>query len=380
MNHLQDQHDMDARVSEVTCPLCVEFTSRDRDVLSLHVARHMEEIALAILPSGVDSDAESVDGSSQDGSRRSSLNSVSAVHIGGSSDESSSDSSDVVNDDSLPTNLGVSSRPPGKDREALPFKGLEPRLDNSRQDENGVHWFAFEYSRDGVKTEYTIRYDIEKVDIESLPHGFKIDNCIFPRALVPRDQYKGDHQNNEKTWNAIGWALAELNPSLQGRRGVLREAAESAFASSVSSVDNESAISQSPGLSTSASHLSSTVDPSERLAPARKKLNLSDYTNLKANLAQTHATKAGKRDPEASIIAKPVGKSKIYGCPGNAGRCLEHRNRQWRSKIQFWTHFETHLQEYQILEGYQCLECAKRYLHGRELAMHIWNAHMVSSD
>ena len=65
MNHLQDQHGMDARVSEVTCPLCVESTSRDRDVLSLHVARHMEEIALAILPSGVDSDDELTDGSSE---------------------------------------------------------------------------------------------------------------------------------------------------------------------------------------------------------------------------------------------------------------------------------------------------------------------------
>ena len=128
MNHLQDQHGMDARVSEVTCPLCVDFTSGDRDVLSLHIARHMEEIALAILPSGVDSDAESVDGSSQDGSRRSSLNDVSAI---------------VVNGFSIPINPGVSSRPPGKDREALPFEHLKPQLEGARPDENGVHWFAF---------------------------------------------------------------------------------------------------------------------------------------------------------------------------------------------------------------------------------------------
>ncbi|USP80973.1 ankyrin repeat domain-containing protein [Curvularia clavata] len=60
MNHLQDHHGMDIRVSEVTCPLCVEFISGDRNDLSLHIARHMEEVALAVLPSGVESDEESV--------------------------------------------------------------------------------------------------------------------------------------------------------------------------------------------------------------------------------------------------------------------------------------------------------------------------------
>jgi hypothetical protein len=66
MTHLQDDHGMDVKVSDVTCPLCVEFTSKDRDVLSLHIARHMEEIALAILPTGVDSDEESADDSTSD--------------------------------------------------------------------------------------------------------------------------------------------------------------------------------------------------------------------------------------------------------------------------------------------------------------------------
>ncbi|KAJ5026852.1 hypothetical protein PSV08DRAFT_389873 [Bipolaris maydis] len=61
MTHLQDQHGMDVRISDVECPLCMEFTSGDRDILTLHIARHMEEIALAILPSGVDSEEESAD-------------------------------------------------------------------------------------------------------------------------------------------------------------------------------------------------------------------------------------------------------------------------------------------------------------------------------
>ena len=44
----------------------MEFTSGDRDVLALHIARHMEEIALAILPSGVESDEESACDSASD--------------------------------------------------------------------------------------------------------------------------------------------------------------------------------------------------------------------------------------------------------------------------------------------------------------------------
>jgi hypothetical protein len=66
MTHLQDDHGMDVQVSDVTCPLCVKFTSGDRDILSLHIARHMEETALAILPTGVDSDDDSADESTSD--------------------------------------------------------------------------------------------------------------------------------------------------------------------------------------------------------------------------------------------------------------------------------------------------------------------------
>jgi hypothetical protein len=177
MAHLQDRHDMDVRVSEVTCPLCEEFTSGDYDVLSLHIARHMEEIALAILPSGVDPDE-------------------------GSADDSSNHS----------------DSPNG--HETMSYASL---------DELDPYWMQFKSIREGVVTEYTIRTDIREVYVDYLSHGFKIENCIYPRALVPKDQYKGSDLDKEKTCNDIGWALAELNPSLQGHRGVLQEAVESIF-------------------------------------------------------------------------------------------------------------------------------------------------------
>jgi len=96
-----------------------------------------------------------------------------------------------------------------------------------RQDSNGVPWIAFEYSRDRVKIEYTIRCDAESVDTATLTQQFKSENCIYPRACVPRDQYKGNRLDYEVDCNEIGWALAELNPCLREKRGLIQRAVDS---------------------------------------------------------------------------------------------------------------------------------------------------------
>ena len=96
-----------------------------------------------------------------------------------------------------------------------------------RQDNNGVQWIAFEYSRDRVKMEYTIRCDVESVDTGSLAQEFKSENCVYPRACVPRDQYKGNRLNYESDCNQVGWALADLNPCLRGKRGLIQRAVDS---------------------------------------------------------------------------------------------------------------------------------------------------------
>lgn len=79
---------------------------------------------------------------------------------------------------------------------------------------------------------------------------------------------------------------------------------------------------------------------------------------------------------------------KRYGCPGQQGTCLEHRNRAWRSFVTFFEHVQTnHLGEFETPYGLMCLECVKRDnptspiaypSHGRELAKHIWTDHMTS--
>jgi hypothetical protein len=96
-----------------------------------------------------------------------------------------------------------------------------------RQDDNGVQWIAFEYSRDRVKMEYTIRCDVESVNTEQLAAEFKQENCVYPRACCPKEEYRGNRLAYETECNQVGWALAELNPSLQGKRGLIQRAVDS---------------------------------------------------------------------------------------------------------------------------------------------------------
>lgn len=96
-----------------------------------------------------------------------------------------------------------------------------------RQDGNGVQWIAFEYSRDRVKMEYTIRCDVESVNVETLSPEFKTENCVYPRACCSKDQYRGNRLVYESECNTVGWALAELNPCLRGKRGLIQRAVDS---------------------------------------------------------------------------------------------------------------------------------------------------------
>jgi len=96
-----------------------------------------------------------------------------------------------------------------------------------RQDGNGVQWIAFEYSRDRVKMEYTIRCDVESVNVDTLSPEFKTENCVYPRACCSKDQYRGNRLVYETECNTVGWALAELNPCLRGKRGLIQRAVDS---------------------------------------------------------------------------------------------------------------------------------------------------------
>lgn len=120
-----------------------------------------------------------------------------------------------------------SNQPSGTNPNAAPgpIPATTPQV--VRQDSNGVQWIAFEYSRDRVKMEYTIRCDVESVNVENLTPDFKTENCVYPRACCSKEQYRGNRLVYETECNAVGWALAELNPPLRGKRGLIQRAVDS---------------------------------------------------------------------------------------------------------------------------------------------------------
>lgn len=114
---------------------------------------------------------------------------------------------------------GSPGAPPG------PIPASTPTL--VRRDERGIEWIAFEYSKERVKSTYTIRCDIETIDISYLSNDFKKENCIYPRATVPPSEYTGNRQKYETECNCIGWCLSHLNPALRGQRGLIQRAVDS---------------------------------------------------------------------------------------------------------------------------------------------------------
>lgn len=96
-----------------------------------------------------------------------------------------------------------------------------------RQDNNGVQWIAFEYSRDRVKMEYTIRCDVESVNVDNMSKEFKEANCVYPRAFCEKGKYQGNRLNYETECNQVGWSLVELNPNLKEKRGLIQRAVDS---------------------------------------------------------------------------------------------------------------------------------------------------------
>jgi hypothetical protein len=114
---------------------------------------------------------------------------------------------------------------PGANAAPGPIPATTPLV--VRQDSNGVQWIAFEYSRERVKMEYTIRCDVESVNVDNLKEEFKTENCVYPRACCSKEQYRGNRLQYETECNMVGWALAELNHPLRGKRGLIQRAVDS---------------------------------------------------------------------------------------------------------------------------------------------------------
>lgn len=93
---------------------------------------------------------------------------------------------------------------------------------------NGIEWLIFTYSTKGHIQEYHIRGDLDDIGPDEIPEDFKADNCVYPRALVPREAYIGNRWEYETAVNEIAWKLCWRNPGvLSGKRGLIQRAVDS---------------------------------------------------------------------------------------------------------------------------------------------------------
>jgi len=92
----------------------------------------------------------------------------------------------------------------------------------------GIEHLIFTYSTKGTVQEYVIRTDIDNLHSSDIPDEFRADNCVYPRALCPREQYTGNRYEYETVCNDLAWRLTWLNANiLSGKRGLIQRAVDS---------------------------------------------------------------------------------------------------------------------------------------------------------
>jgi hypothetical protein len=93
---------------------------------------------------------------------------------------------------------------------------------------DGIEYITFLYSHDRLVKEYTVRTDVENVQLQDIPMGFRVQNAIYPRANVARHEYDGNRWEYETSCNKLGWELCWLNQEqLCSRRGLIQRAVDS---------------------------------------------------------------------------------------------------------------------------------------------------------
>ncbi|RCH94969.1 hypothetical protein CU098_010379 [Rhizopus stolonifer] len=93
---------------------------------------------------------------------------------------------------------------------------------------HGIEHITFLYSHDRLVKEYTVRTDVDSVDLDDIAMEFRIQNAIYPRANVDRSEYDGNRWDYETTCNQLGWKICWLNKEqLFGRRGLIQRAVDS---------------------------------------------------------------------------------------------------------------------------------------------------------
>ncbi|RIA98616.1 hypothetical protein C1645_749378 [Glomus cerebriforme] len=106
--------------------------------------------------------------------------------------------------------------------------GYDNISDSSAKRHKGVaKQLTLEIFEKGISTKIRIRVDIETVELMNISEEFKKNNCVFPKANVPKNEYQGNKYEFETACNELGWKLAFLNPNkLDGKKQLLHKAIE----------------------------------------------------------------------------------------------------------------------------------------------------------
>ncbi|KAI8875490.1 hypothetical protein K501DRAFT_338678 [Backusella circina FSU 941] len=93
---------------------------------------------------------------------------------------------------------------------------------------DGIEWVSFVYSHNRTLKRYSIRTDLQNIDISVMDDKFKSENCVYPRANLPKEEYTGNRWAYETECNMLGWKLAWLNnEEIAGKRGLIQRAVDS---------------------------------------------------------------------------------------------------------------------------------------------------------
>jgi hypothetical protein len=93
---------------------------------------------------------------------------------------------------------------------------------------DGIEYLIFTYSTKGQLQEFSIKTDVDYIQLEDIPDDFKSENCVYPRAFCLREQYIGNRWEYETACNELAWKLTWGNSEiLAGKRGLIQRAVDS---------------------------------------------------------------------------------------------------------------------------------------------------------
>lgn len=77
------------------------------------------------------------------------------------------------------------------------------------------------------KQEFCVKFHIENIELKNLTQKFKMENCVYPRANLPKENYGGKRWHYETACNDMAYKFVLLNPKLlYGNKGLIQRSVD----------------------------------------------------------------------------------------------------------------------------------------------------------